>query len=487
MLSDDSHRTRAVAFPLRAQLSEGDRMFELLERRVLLAATTTAAAVVDHLGVLHVHGTDGGDSIDVLRTGDEVVVFVEPLGTQTTTYDVASLQSITVEAGAGDDAVTIDERIGLPADVTGGAGNDTLVGGAGHDRLDGGAGDDTLDGRGGADFMSGGDGADTVDYSSRRADLVVSLEAGAATPDDGEAGESDSVDATVEIVLGGAGNDWIASAHAKAHRAFYGGAGDDTLVGADGDDRLNGGAGRDSMLAGAGDDLLVGGAGRDVFHGEAGNDTVSYYYAAEPVRAAIDDFSNDGVRGERDNVHGDVENLVGGSADDHLVGSDGAFNKVSNVLDGGAGRDLLEGLNGDDLLIGSLGDDTLNGGHGADSLRGGLGTDRLIGGYGYEDVADYSDRAAGVEVSLDGIADDGAGEENDQIDDDVEGVFGGRGDDVIVGSAVANALRGGAGNDTIRGSGGDDLLVGGPGVDSLIGLVGTARFVTDPDDVLAAA
>jgi Ca2+-binding RTX toxin-like protein len=381
----------------------------------------------------------------------------------------------------------IDERLALRAHIAGGAGNDTLTGGAGHDLLDGGAGDDALDGRGGADAMTGGAGIDTVDYSARHGDLIVTIEAGAAAPNDGEAGELDSVDATVEIVLGGAGDDRIASDHSKAPRAFYGGAGKDTLVGAEGPDRLNGGAGRDSLLAGAGDDLLVGGAGRDVFHGESGSDTVSYYYAAEPVRAAIDGLSNDGVRGERDNVHGDVENLLGGSADDHLVGSDGTLNQVANVLDGGAGSDVLEGLNGDDLLIGSVGDDTLNGGHGADSLRGGLGTDQLIGGYGYEDVVDYSDRVVGVEVSLDGIADDGAGGENDRIDDDVEGVFGGRGDDVLIGSTFANALRGGAGNDTIRGAGGDDLLVGGPGVDSLIGLVGAARFVNDPDDAILAA
>jgi len=102
-------------------------------------------------------------------------------------------------------------------------------------------------------------------------------------------------------------------------------------------------------------------------------------------------------------------------------------------------------------------------------------------------VADYADRTAAVEVSLDGIADDGAGDENDRIDDDVEGVLGGRGDDVIVGSAFTNMLQGGAGDDTIRGAGGEDVLVGGPGVDSLIGLVGSARFVTDPDDVLMAA
>jgi Ca2+-binding RTX toxin-like protein len=48
----------------------------------------------------------------------------------------------------------------------------------------------------------------------------------------------------------------------------------------------------------------------------------------------------------------------------------------------------------------------------------------------------------------------------------------GLGDDRLVGSALADALRGGAGNDTLNGVGGHDTLEGGAGADLLNGDVG---------------
>ena len=147
-------------------------MFESLERRVLLAATTTAAAIVDHLGVLHVNGTDGSDHIDVLRVGEHVVVFVDPLGIQTMTYDVASLQSITIDAGAGDDDVLIDERIDLSADVRGGAGNDVLTGGAGNDDLSGGPGNDVITPGPGRDSVGAGAGNDRIVSRDSQPDVI---------------------------------------------------------------------------------------------------------------------------------------------------------------------------------------------------------------------------------------------------------------------------------------------------------------------------
>jgi Ca2+-binding RTX toxin-like protein len=53
---------------------------------------------------------------------------------------------------------------------------------------------------------------------------------------------------------------------------LHGGAGDDRLVGGDGNDRLHGGAGDDRLVGGDGNDRLSGGAGDDVMDGGAGND-----------------------------------------------------------------------------------------------------------------------------------------------------------------------------------------------------------------------
>jgi len=46
--------------------------------------------------------------------------------------------------------------------------------------------------------------------------------------------------------------------------------------------------------------------------------------------------------------------------------------------------------------------------------------------------------------------------------DVIENVFGGGGDDMLIGNALDNVLNGGAGNDILLGGGGNDTLVGGP-------------------------
>ena len=63
-------------------------------------------------------------------------------------------------------------------------------------------------------------------------------------------------------------------------------------------------------------------------------------------------------------LHGYIENAIGGSGNDTIVGND-----VSNVLSGGAGNDSLFGGNGNDTQIGGLGNDVLSGGLGRDTFR----------------------------------------------------------------------------------------------------------------------
>lgn len=52
-------------------------------------------------------------------------------------------------------------------------------------------------------------------------------------------------------------------------------------------------------------------------------------------------------------------------------------------------------------------------------------------------------------------------------------LFGGRGDDVLVGGPLADVLRGGSGDDTIWGGAGNDVLAGYDGRDLLFGQAGT--------------
>jgi Ca2+-binding RTX toxin-like protein len=67
-----------------------------------------------------------------------------------------------VNAGIGDDTVTVSRAIEIPVTMRGGAGQDLLVGGSGPDKLIGGPGDDHLAGRGGDDLIYGGPGNDVI-------------------------------------------------------------------------------------------------------------------------------------------------------------------------------------------------------------------------------------------------------------------------------------------------------------------------------------
>ena len=83
------------------------------------------------------------------------------------------------------------------------------------------------------------------------------------------------------------------------------------------------------------------------------------------------------------------------------------------------------------------------------------------------DIVDYGARSAAVKATNDGKADDGERGEGDNVLHDIENVWGGRGDDVIRGTAGNNRLVGGGGNDRLYGQGGKDMLLGGAGDDQL--------------------
>jgi RTX calcium-binding nonapeptide repeat (4 copies) len=67
-----------------------------------------------------------------------------------------------VNAGEGDDTVSVASAVDVPVTMRGGPGRDTLIGGSGPDKLIGGDGNDRLAGRGGDDLVFGGDGNDEL-------------------------------------------------------------------------------------------------------------------------------------------------------------------------------------------------------------------------------------------------------------------------------------------------------------------------------------
>jgi Ca2+-binding RTX toxin-like protein len=145
---------------------------ENLEQRALLSAAVAG-------GVLTVTGTDGDDIISVKAAKDSsgaaILVVTENVkpaegeewGAPTvSTFLQADVSSIVVNAGAGNDVVTIGGRRGAavstPATLNGGDGNDLLTGGGGADQINGEAGNDKITGGAGADTMNGGAGNDYI-------------------------------------------------------------------------------------------------------------------------------------------------------------------------------------------------------------------------------------------------------------------------------------------------------------------------------------
>src|SRR5687768_4014973 len=127
-------------------------MMQSLESRQMLSVTLLE-------GVLSVEGTDGNDvvSFSVDSTIPETPALVVSLNGVATSNPLASVTSIKVDVGAGNDSVTFGD-VAIAGTVDGGDGKDMLSAGAGGDVLNGGGGKEVLGGDGRKDPPTGGDG-----------------------------------------------------------------------------------------------------------------------------------------------------------------------------------------------------------------------------------------------------------------------------------------------------------------------------------------
>ncbi len=168
------------------------------------------------------------------------------------------------------------------------------------------------------------------------------------------------------------------------------------------------------------------------------------------------------------------------------------------TLQGLGGADILSGAAGNDSISGDAGNDTLSGGDGNDSFLIGLGHgfDSIDGGLGYDVIKALTDAVnigissvTGVEeisangftgVTISGDATDNVFDFSNVLLTGISQIFGGGGNDTIIGNALtANAINGGAGNDILVGGAADDIFYisknagfdrfdGGLGVDSIV-------------------
>ncbi len=122
---------------------------------------------------------------------------------------------------------------------------------------------------------------------------------------------------------------------------------------------------------------------------------------------------------------GDGDNAVTtGAPYPTVVSGAGATKNDFKVLH--AAGSTLQGSEGRDELLSRAGNDTLNGAGGDDRLVPGLGADVVQGDAGKDSVS-YSERSAAVNVTLDGLPNDGEAGETDLVGVTVEQVFAGTG------------------------------------------------------------
>ena len=328
-------------------------------------------------------------------------------------------------AGAG---VTVS-LMGVGAQATGGAGNDTisafehLTGGSGNDRLTGTGAANTLTGLGGDDRINGGAGADKL-LGGDGNDTYIVDNIGDVVTEATSAGDADLVHSSVAFTLGDnienltlTGALLISGTGNGLTNIIIGNGVANTLTGSAGNDRLDGGLGADKLLGGDGNDTYV-------------------------VNVAADAVTENDNEGDADLVLSAVSYTLGANLEKLTLTGAAVINGAGNGLD-----NAITGNGVANVLTGRAGNDTLNGGLGSDTLNGGTGADTLIGGGGIDTVT-YASDTTGVTVSLM----TGTGVGGDADEDSLTGIAnltGGIGNDTLEGHAGANTLTGGAGNDTV--------------------------------------
>jgi Ca2+-binding RTX toxin-like protein len=423
-------------------------------------------------------------------------------------------------------------------------GNDTLFGGSGGDKLYGGNGNDILNAGTGSDELTGGLGADTFvvnrgtgyntqtitdfDLSADRLDLrqvgISDIETlnhlfeldgydelfFEITTNGNDSrtvlntlwaegiGELDASNVLLNTTLrddtlaatsssdlfGGLGNDRLTGS--SYNDRLFGESGNDILSGMNGADLLVGGAGNDTLNGGEDSDVLEGGGGNDILDGGTGSNQLiggagsdvfvvqraaTYYYN----ESRIVDFSI----AEQDKL--DVRTLGISDIDSLKRLAEEAYYESSDVIknskDGYTASLTLSGISVSDLTAANLilNTSTANTNQfasGASDLFGGLGNNRLVGSsagdrlFG-EGGADTLEGGDSYDLLVGGSGNDSlfGGNGNDTLE-------GGIGDDKLDGGDEADSLKGGIGNDTLNGGLGADALSGGTGNDLLVGGLG---------------
>ena len=128
-----------------------------------------------------VNGSDLGESFTAAAGGSRVRL--DQVSPSPFSLDIGTSERLVVNANGGDDVFSASGDLAslISLTVDGGPGNDGIVGGNGNDTLIGGSGDDEIDGNQGSDAASLGDGNDTFVWDAGDGSDRVDGETGADT------------------------------------------------------------------------------------------------------------------------------------------------------------------------------------------------------------------------------------------------------------------------------------------------------------------
>jgi Ca2+-binding RTX toxin-like protein len=336
-------------------------------------------------------GTDlneGGDGIDTVEVngGNAAENFTAtPNGTRVRfdrvspapfSLDIGTSENLVVNMNGGDDTFTGSNGLAslISLTVDGGAGNDRITGGDGNDVLIGGPGNDTIIGGRGSDVLIGGTGDDTFVWNPGDGSDVVEGQGGHDTLQFNGSNANENIDLSANgnrlRVFRDVGNVTMdVNGVEQVNVAALGGA--DTITVNDlsgtGVTRVNA-----DLSSPAGSGIGDGQVDRVIVNGTNRADNIR-------ISGSGNSFTVDGLSAK-------VSVLGSEWANDHLVlnalgGNDTVSAEglsagvVDLTIDGGAGNDTITGSSGADRLVGGDGNDIIEGGRGNDELFGGAGND----------------------------------------------------------------------------------------------------------------
>jgi Ca2+-binding RTX toxin-like protein len=486
--------------------------------------TTLAVTGSFSNGVLSVFGDSLANTITLSRNAaGQILVNGGAVAVPGGTPTVANTSLIQVFGQGGNDVITLDQANGaLPAaNLFGGAGNDTLIGGAGGDKLFGQGDNDTLLGMGGFDFLFGGAGNDVL--TGGDADDQVFGEAGDDRMiwnpgDDTDLFEGGTGNDTAEVNGGNGAEAFTLTANGARVRfdridpapfaldigttenlvlrmnggndsfsatgnlaalikvTVDGGAGNDTILGSNGNDLLMGGADHDFIDGQQGNDVAFLGTGNDVFQwdpgdgsdvveGQEGTDTLLFNGSggAEIFTAS--------ANGGRVLFTRNLGNIVMDLDDVEQLDLNALGNTDTVVVNDLSGTDLVE-VNVD--LAGTIGGIAGDGAADVVIANATNGND-IIDVFGAGTSASVLGLAARINIA------NAEGANDSLVINALDGDDGITATTVPAG-VIKLTLDGGAGDDTILGSQGADTILGGSGDDFVFGDNGNDLALLGADD-----